>query len=292
MQRHPGPFVWDEHRDGHQVSDLHIVDVPPDRNCFTAEQAERLTVRNVVCEGGRNGFLATGEQIDLIHCESHGAAESAAQPHGTTRTYIRSCEFTGWEVGGVHVQGPSEQITIQDVWSVDGNRRGGVSADAITAYDHGNREVRVVGCRVGRINDHHGIHISGAGMTLAGNKCLGGIDPGYAAFMAGHTRATPSAPQFRGYHLTAVGNVGLGQGTASYGLWVRFVSNWQLLGGTLQDFARGVYVEGADNGYIGGGAVLAHNSTAAVYHAKPGDLAFPDGHSYVEGSRRRLITVP
>lgn len=240
---------------------------------------------NVEVQGGEHGIVIRGSGMILAQrIRVSGAAQGGIVTHQSSSPRTRDVTISEFEVsdcgyGGVMAQGPIDSLTIRDgeVWNI--NRDGGTSADGITGYDAGNKNVHVVRCNVRDVHNHHGIHVSGENVQISNCSVRGVDDDRYSQFMVGHT-----IPGNQGNY-AAITNC-FGAGGSSYGVWAREFTHVNVNGGYYGGNVRGVYLEKCKHVTVDGGAVL-HPSEYAAVHAHQCENVLVG--SVVADSKKRLI---
>lgn len=241
---------------------------------------------NVEVQGGLHGILMRGSgMITARRVKVDGSAQGGIVTHQSSTPASRDITISEFEVsncgyGGVMALGPIDSLTIRDgeIWDI--NKDGGTSADGITGYDAGNKNVHVVRCNVKNVYNHHGIHMSGENVQIQGCS-VRGITGGHAHFMVGHT-----VPGNQGNY-ASISNCYAAGGSA-YGVWAREYTHINVNGGYYGGNTRGVYLEKCKHSTVDGGAIL-HPSSYAAVHAHQCENTIVG--SVVAESAKRLITA-
>lgn len=272
---------------GETLRDYKII-ANKDQHGLVCEAGDGSTyIDNVEIQGGDHGAVIRGSgRIVARRMKVTDSRRVGINIHqsGTPKSRditISEFEVSGCGYGGVTASGPADSLVIRDgeVWDI--NLDDGTSADGVTAYDAGNKNVHVERVNVRNVFKHHGIHLSGTNVSIQNCSAIG-IGKRYAGFMVGHT-----VPGNQGTFAQIVGCYGDGGGEGSYGVWAREFTGVEVRGGYLSNWNRGVYLEKCKHVIIDG-AVLHPNITAAVHAHESTNVLLG---TVVADPNKRLITT-
>lgn len=250
---------------GEELRDYKIIANQEQHGLVCEAGSGSTLIDNVEIQGGDHGAVIRGSgRIIANRMKVSGSRRVGINVHQSGSPGSRDITISEFEVsncgyGGVTASGPAESLTIRDgeVWDI--NLDDGTSADAITGYDAGNKNVHVARCNVRNVFKHHGIHVSGENVTVS-HCSARGMTKRYAGIMIGHT-----VPGNVGKYAQVLGCYATAGPEGSYGVWVREFVGAQVNGGWFTGWNRGVYLEKCQHAVVDGGAVLHPSGYAAVH---------------------------